>query len=670
MRRIPFTRSRLACAIAGGLLLTSATPHALAFQFDLRDGEIAGRLDTTLSVGAMWRTEGRDRELAANGDPVEMAMKGYSTQLNKNDGNMNFDTGLASLVYKITPELSLNWNDRWGVLVRGTAWYDSVIMDEGRDGGRLTHLGVPVVGAGGVLRYASYSDHANNGTGERFNRDARRYAGQRERILDAYVWTSQELFDRPLDLRIGQQVISWGEALFLQNGINSANFFDLNALRLPGSEIKEALLPLDSLYFSYGLTDNLTMEGFYQFEWKNSEDAAAGTFFSTNDAYPAWGADNVIVDGRLVAYAQGMPALAQAFANYTLSTYGPDYEYEYTQVTVDRRGDEEASDNGQFGVGFRYFADQLNGTEFGFFYTRTHAKLPVVGARATQLDGIANLASNIDNTQYWMAYPEKVDMFGVSFNSMIGGVSVAGEVSYRPKLPIINEIGDTLISQLALLGSMDPNDPNPAARPTVGHLTGHCVRASLDSSSCLATDTLITENMPMYFFDYVESVNASLVSIFNFGPKFGTDSLMALVEVGVDHIASRNDHADDGSRLCYNSTAGMRADEAAIQSPDDVTAFCMDETSWGYRGVLMAEYNDIFAGISMKPSISVSHDVSGNSHIGGNFMQNRKAATLGVTFAYLNGLELSAQATSFWGGGFANKLSDRNNASVALKYSF
>ena len=65
-----------------------------------------------------------------------------------------------------------------------------------------------------------------------------------------------------------------------------------------------------------------------------------------------------------------------------------------------------------------------------------------------------------------------------------------------------------------------------------------------------------------------------------------------------------------------------------------------------------------------------AHDVNGNSPIGGNFMEDRKAATLGVSFLYLNNLEVAMSATTFWGAKYSNKLADRNNASVSVKYSF
>lgn len=473
MKTKVFQPTRLVLAISSALTLGALTTQAGAAEFQFNNGEVTGRFDAQLTMGMLWRTEGQDAELAANEDPVAMAAKGYSTQLNKNDGNNNFDTGISSLVYKITPELALNFNGQWGLFVRGTAFYDEYIMGRGHDGGELMPS-APFPGAGGINRYATYSDHANNGLGDGFTEETKDYAGRRFRLLDAYVWTDVDLFGRTLGLRAGRQVITWGESLFVQNGVNTANYIDLAALRLPGAELKEALLPLGSLSFSYGLTDNLSMEGFYQFEWSNTEDAPAGSFYSTHDAFPGEGAENVIVDGRLVAAAQNFPSIADDFAQYTIQKYGlsgPDgYQYEQTQVTVDRLSDEEPDDGGQFGLAFRYFADQLNGTEFGLYYSRLHARLPVVGSRVDRI-GTGSLASRIDSARYFMVYPEDIDMFGASFNTMIGQVSLAGEVAYRPEQPIINEVGDNLIQSLAGVAA--------SGAPVISDLTDHCVRTEV-----------------------------------------------------------------------------------------------------------------------------------------------------------------------------------------------
>ena len=667
MNNNPLRKTRLAMAVAGAAALTSLSLPASAIQLQFDNPDWTGRLDTALSVGALFRTEGQDRMLAANEDVVAMTLKGYGSQINKNDANNNFDTGLASLVYKITPELDLSWQGRYGMFLRATAFHDQQIMGGGHDGGALVESGLNV--QNGFARYATYSDYANNGIGDDFTRDAERYAGQRARMLDAYVWGSFDLYDRPLNVRLGQQVINWGEALFMQGGVNTANYFDLNALRLPGSEIKEALLPLDSLYFSYGLTFNATLEAFYQFEWKNSEDAPSGTYFSTHDAFPGKGADNVIIDGRVVALGAGAPGLESAFKAYTDLTYGADYGYEDTQVTVNRIRDKEAKDGGQFGLAYRYFAEGLNGTEFALYYTRTHARTPVVGSRlnnvqAAQGGGAAVMPSIIDTAEYQMAYAEDQDMFGASFNTSLGTMSLAGEIAYRPKRAIINEAGDDLISALAGAAGKSAGLLGPDTVVRIEDLTDHCVRAEM-GGSCLSGNTVINDGQLYYFYDEVESYNGSLVSIFNFGPTWGTDGLVALLELGVEHIEGL-----ENPELEYNSTAAILGSEAQILSPDDPNKYNLDDTSWGYRAVLRANYNNIFAGISMAPSIRLAHDVSGNSPIGGNFMEDRKAATLGLDFVYLNNLEVGMSATSFWGAKYSNKLADRNNATVSVKYSF
>ncbi len=107
MHTRPMSQARLVQAvIAAGLYTASLSPaSAVPLQFDNRD--LKGSLDTNISVGALWRTEGQDRKLEADEDVIEMAREGYSTQLNKNDANNNFDPGLASMVTKITPQLQI-----------------------------------------------------------------------------------------------------------------------------------------------------------------------------------------------------------------------------------------------------------------------------------------------------------------------------------------------------------------------------------------------------------------------------------------------------------------------------------------------------------------------------------------------------------------------------------
>ena len=74
----------------------------------------------------------------------------------------------------------------------------------------------------------------------------------------------------PLTVKVGRQVFNWGEGIFYRGGINTTNPIDAAKFRLPGSELKEVLVPVEAINFNIGLTDNLSLESFYQWNWKES----------------------------------------------------------------------------------------------------------------------------------------------------------------------------------------------------------------------------------------------------------------------------------------------------------------------------------------------------------------------------------------------------------------
>ena len=55
-----------------------------------------------------------------------------------------------------------------------------------------------------------------------------------------------------------------------------------------------------------------------------------------------------------------------------------------TSATIFRDRDKEAKDSGQFGVAFKYYAENLgSGTELGFYFMNYHSKLPLVSFMST-----------------------------------------------------------------------------------------------------------------------------------------------------------------------------------------------------------------------------------------------------------------------------------------------
>ncbi len=150
--------------------------------------------------------------------------------------------------------------------------------------------------------------------------------------------------DMPVELRFGRQVLSLGESTFIPNGMNVVNPVDLSKLRGPGAELREALLPVNMLTASIGLTKNLTFEPFWLLEFRPNRLEPAGTFFSTNDFATRGGSKVLLGFGTL-----------------------PDSG---TLGNIPRGADHAGTGSNQYGATLRLLAPALNDTEFGLYYAQ------------------------------------------------------------------------------------------------------------------------------------------------------------------------------------------------------------------------------------------------------------------------------------------------------------
>ena len=339
---IPLRKSPLCLAPAkAGFALAGLIPLVLALpvgavEFSFLDNEVSGSLDTTVSYGQLYRVQGQDK---SNND------------INTNDGmNRNFGTGLVSEVYKITSDLEANYKN-YGLFVRGTAFYDTQIMDK-RNNYYDTSL--------------AYQPSQNVPRDDSFTRETRHKAGRDAQILDAYLYGNWDVANMPVTARIGKQVFNWGEGIFYRGGVNTTNPVDAAKFRLPGSEIKEVLVPVESLSFNIGLTDSLSMEAFYQFNWKESAIDPAGTYFSETDLFGDGGntaynnfagtAVTPAIAGynRLSAFAGPLSTATGLYASGVNTAYGNILK------VADVAQDLNAKNDGQFGVSFKYIVEELN----------------------------------------------------------------------------------------------------------------------------------------------------------------------------------------------------------------------------------------------------------------------------------------------------------------------
>ena len=353
------------CVYALGAV--GSPPPAQAVDFS--DGDLRLTLDTTLSHGLTFRIQDQDDLLVGD--------------VNGNDGDLNYDRGLVSNTSKFTTDLDLGYGN-----------------------------------FGAFLRLNGFLDFENE-HGERartpLSDEAKELVGQDIILLDAYLTGAFDIGNVAIDLRLGSHVLNWGESTFIQNGINAINPFDVSKLRLPGSELREGLLPVPMVSASVSLTDALTMEAFYQLTWEKTRIDPVGSYFSVTD-YVGPGAKKAVV--ALPGLDLGDMGLTPQNDIFTpaLSSLGippecvfpapgpmqggcaqgrpfpPDDEFRSNFLIVPREPDRRPDDAGQWGVALRYFAEGLNSTDFGFYYLNYHSRLPVVGGHTgTREDALAGL---------------------------------------------------------------------------------------------------------------------------------------------------------------------------------------------------------------------------------------------------------------------------------------
>ncbi|MBS0364546.1 MAG: DUF1302 domain-containing protein [Proteobacteria bacterium] len=441
------------------LATLAAVPRAQALGFG--SGDWTGSWDTTISYGQGWRVSGRDCRL------IGTANGGCGYSVNLDDGDLNYGKGIYSKALKAVTEIAVNYRDRAGLFVRADGLYDFYVMDNNTRRTPLSH-------------------------------QARNLVGSYTRLLDAYGYLRFNLAAMPAELRLGRQVVNWGESTFIQGGLNQVNHFDVSALRVPGAELREALLPDEMAVFNLQLTPNLSSQLLYLFKWHETKPEPDGSYFSTND----FGTDG----GKRVFLGFG-----------TFSDQGVDFSplggglisgYQ----SVNRQPDRYPRDSGQFGVNFKLYLPNFGqGTQLGFYFLNYHSRLPVVSGstgtqagfanafgaasavgaaaqglaaglpfaaavatgaavgagRAAQAGGnlsaataqeyatigastllaggnvsaqAAGLATNeyARTAGYFEEFPENIRMLGVSFNTQIQktGTALQGEVAYRHGVPL------------------------------------------------------------------------------------------------------------------------------------------------------------------------------------------------------------------------------------------
>ncbi len=336
--------------ILSTLIAYAGAASALTFETE----NVSGSFDSTISLGIGVRAQSPSCGLVVNGG-TNGAPSGCTTTAGVGDqGNINYSKGDAFTTYlKGSHELLLKMPDDWKFMGR-VSWL--------RDFSATNTTGAVSAATGSNGYSASLSDAA---------KDDLEF---KARLLDFWVSKEFSIGEQRARVRVGNQVISWGESLFLPGGINQTNAMDIMRLSQPGTQLKEVFLPAPIVSFATGLGNGLNFEAYVQTKWNDSYFPPTGSYWS-------------MVNG-----------LGKGDSDYALPKH-------------------KAKDSGQYGAALRW---QPAGTQLnlGVYAMAYHDKAPQL-----------SLASG----QTGWVFAEDRRMFGISANMPIGDWSVGTELSYRPK---------------------------------------------------------------------------------------------------------------------------------------------------------------------------------------------------------------------------------------------
>jgi hypothetical protein len=561
-RRRSFAIAVIAVGIGAG---TWHSAHAFKFESD--SGNWSGSWDTTISYGQGWRVSSPDCRLIA----IANGGCGYSPNID--DGNLNY-LGKALFTRALTgvTELGVNYRDKAGFLVRASGLYDFAVMANDVDRTPLSHEAKGVVG--------SYT-----------------------RWLDAFGYLRFDLGSLPSELRLGRQVVDWGESTFIPNGLNSVNYFDVTALQVPGSELKQALLPDTMVVFNSQLSKNLSTQLLYLFTWHPDILEPTGAYFSTNDVVGAGGRPVVL----------GFGAISDQGVNFSSLGGGLISNFQ----TIPRLPDHRPSEAGQYGINFKlYLPNFSQGTQLGFYFLNYTTRVPVVSLQTGSQAGLGNAygainavggaaqalaaglpfnaavatgaaagqqaaaahggslsaataqqyatigantllaggnvnsqAANIATSEFSQTggvveeFPQNIKMFGLSFNTQIQktGTALQGEVAYRHNVPL--QIDDVEL----IYASLTPFEAGIAkllGEPVTP--AGHCVPASATPITGCNQIGVFGPGQYVRGYELKDTYHFDITATQVFANVLKAAQAVLIFEVGADYVPGLEDKLSGG----------------------------------------------------------------------------------------------------------------------------
>lgn len=609
------------------LAITAAfSSYAFGTDFEVGDGW-QGSWNSSISLGSSWRATNPDSRLYGQANGALVGRTNGTGANTIDEGNLNYSKGdRFSTPFKLFSEVEIKKGDM-GVFVRGKAWYDYTLVNQSVNFGNQPN---------GYNGYSLATDSlgARRPLSDRGFDHLLRFQGVD--LLDAYAYNTFDVAGKPMQVRLGNQVLNWGEGLFIQ-GVNQINPIDVPSFRKPGAQLKEVFIPVPIASVSQSLGDFGSVEGFYQFKFTPTPiEAGCGNYWAVSGSNIS---SNPGACNNAVTLIKSNPFGVNAGA--------------YIPIVQGK----EARNSGEFGAAYHFNAAPLD-TEFGLYAMKIHARIPAV---SVNFGNFSNLNTISPISAQW-DYPQDMKIFGLSAATNLLGWSVAGELSHTRDFPAQIDGNDLLLAGLGAGGLIAPGVSIPfgpvgkaavAAAAGNGRLTGY----TLANKTQFQLNAVKAGNGILGAGQYVFVAEAGFQ--WNNLPDYKNNPNALRYNRGF--IFGAGSHPAYGGSTC--GTLNISPD--GCKNDGYVTPF-----AWGYRVKGELTYNDVFqSGVTVQPSVFFSHDVKGYS-VDNQFLQKRMALGLGTRFTYKKKYTLELNAIRYNTHATYDPLSDRSFYSANLSASF
>lgn len=315
-----------------------------------------------------------------------------STSSGVNDGDNNFaKNSLTNNRVSVLFEGKVSKGDS-GFVLSGSTFYDDVYHRKTDNTGQVN----------------------KPGPASEFSDGAVKYHGGYSRILDAYAYTSFGVGESSrATIRAGRHAVNWGEAVYFPNISMAQGPFDGTKTGVPGTEVKDSILPEDQISGSIELTPRWSLLGQAQFNFHPTIAAAPGSYLSSSDG--------VGPGGSCLGPYVNIPSVFNGCS------------------ALKRGSDIEPGKTGQWGIGTRYrLTDE---TEIGAYYLNYQDRTPVpeinVFAPSAAVTLPTTPPTKLGYGSYQVRYFDDIKLVGGTVSTSFGPVSAYGELTYKEGAPVL-----------------------------------------------------------------------------------------------------------------------------------------------------------------------------------------------------------------------------------------